>query len=245
MAARLLLVILMYSFANSQKQARPKVTISSAVIAERETVTLDCRTLLSPPVHHCYFSVVGAKYSRGFTCVQTVTGTELLRMSDQRAPAEVNVSCYYTRMVGDVNEPSSHSVTSSITIQRWSLTRTKLTSSTTTALLASTPVTHIEQGQTFGPNITFSSPPLTTETQTWKYMFIAICLGGFFFLGLTLLYIKRTLERSSYKRSQADVTGSEKLEEPTPTNENSEMYHLLSTFSEEPPASPQEDMVYS
>nr|XP_040059782.1 uncharacterized protein LOC120835183 isoform X3 [Gasterosteus aculeatus aculeatus] len=335
MAGRLLFVTLMYSCANTKTQARPQLIMNSAVISETETVTLDCRAPSYPTVHQCYFTIIGAKHAKGFTCVQTLTGTELLRMSDQRAPAEVKVDCYYTVMVGDVNHPSAHSVTSSITIQnvvKSSTTQTKTASAVTTAglcasrpvttvkqtsaglsasrpvtrikqtpadqtfgprnsgsfsspplttdkptsdvvessttqtkpastvttagLSASTPVTRIKQtsDQTFGPRNSgsFSSPPLTTdkptsEMQRWMFMVIAICLGGFFsisLLGLGLLCSKRTLERCSYKRSQADVTGSVKLEEQTFTNENP-IYHLYSTIPDEPPASAQEEAMYS
>ncbi|XP_077948030.1 uncharacterized protein LOC120835185 isoform X16 [Gasterosteus aculeatus] len=379
MAGRLLFVTLMYSCANTKTQARPQLIMNSAVISETETVTLDCRAPSYPTVHQCYFTIIGAKHAKGFTCVQTLTGTELLRMSDQKAPAEVKVDCYYTVMVGDVNHPSAHSVTSSITIQnvvKSSTTQTKTASAVTTAglcasrpvttikqtsadqtfgprnsgsfsspplttdkptsdvvessttqtkpastvttaglsastpvtrikqtpadqtfgprnsgsfsspplttdkptsdvvessttqtkpastvttagLSASTPVTRIKQtpaDQTFGPRNSgsFSSPPLTTdiptsEMQRWMFMVIAICLGGFFsisLLGLGLLCRKRTLERCSYKRSQADVTGSVKLEEQTFTNENP-IYHLYSTIPDEPPASAQEEAMYS
>ncbi|XP_077948018.1 uncharacterized protein LOC120835185 isoform X5 [Gasterosteus aculeatus] len=403
MAGRLLFVTLMYSCANTKTQARPQLIMNSAVISETETVTLDCRAPSYPTVHQCYFTIIGAKHAKGFTCVQTLTGTELLRMSDQKAPAEVKVDCYYTVMVGDVNHPSAHSVTSSITIQNVvkssttqtktasavttaglcasrpvttikqtsadqtfgprnsgsfsspplttdkptsdvvesSTTQTKPASTVTTGLSASTPVTRIKQtpadqtfgprnsgsfsspplttdkptsadqtfgprnsgsfsspplttdkptsdvvessttqtkpastvttaglsastpvtrikqtpaDQTFGPRNSgsFSSPPLTTdiptsEMQRWMFMVIAICLGGFFsisLLGLGLLCRKRTLERCSYKRSQADVTGSVKLEEQTFTNENP-IYHLYSTIPDEPPASAQEEAMYS
>nr|XP_040059789.1 uncharacterized protein LOC120835185 isoform X2 [Gasterosteus aculeatus aculeatus] len=174
MAGRLLFVTLMYSCANTKTQARPQLIMNSAVISETETVTLDCRAPSYPTVHQCYFTIIGAKHAKGFTCVQTLTGTELLRMSDQRAPAEVKVDCYYTVMVGDVNHPSAHSVTSSITIQnvvKSSTTQTKTASAVTTAgLCASRPVTTIKQtsDQTFGPRNSgsFSSPPLTTDKPT-------------------------------------------------------------------------------
>ncbi|XP_077948039.1 uncharacterized protein LOC120835183 isoform X2 [Gasterosteus aculeatus] len=191
MAGRLLFVTLMYSCANTKTQARPQLIMNSAVISETETVTLDCRAPSYPTVHQCYFTIIGAKHAKGFTCVQTLTGTELLRMSDQKAPAEVKVDCYYTVMVGDVYHPSAHSVTSSITIQnvvKSSTTQTKTASAVTTAglcasrpvttvkqtsagLSASRPVTRIKQtpaDQTFGPRNSgsFSSPPLTTDKPT-------------------------------------------------------------------------------
>ncbi|XP_062420012.1 uncharacterized protein LOC119194023 isoform X4 [Pungitius pungitius] len=259
MAGRLLSVILVYSCANIQTQVidPPKLIMSSAVITETGTVTLECRAPSSPPVNHCYFIFVSVKHPKGFTCLQTLTGTELLKMSHQGAPAEVKVQCFYTVMFGDVNKPSPHSITSSITIQKVVesiTTQTEPTPTRTTAgLRASTPETPQEQtsDRTFGPSHpgSFSSPPPTPEeptpaTQIWKWMIVS-CLGGFFLLVPTLLCTRRTSEICSYKRSQADATGSEDLEEQTPTSEKQAEYHLYSFISEEPPAPAQEDMVYS
>ncbi|KAM6947921.1 uncharacterized protein PEZ65_001469 [Lycodopsis pacificus] len=121
MAGRLLFVILMYSFHKIQTQGiyqpQPKLIVNSPVITETETVALDCQTPSSVPVKHCYFYTVGRGQHKGFSCLQTLTGTELLRMSEQRSPAEVQVKCYYTVMLGEKIYPSPHSDTSSITIQ--------------------------------------------------------------------------------------------------------------------------------
>ncbi|XP_077948042.1 uncharacterized protein LOC120835183 isoform X5 [Gasterosteus aculeatus] len=300
MAGRLLFVTLMYSCANTKTQARPQLIMNSAVISETETVTLDCRAPSYPTVHQCYFTIIGAKHAKGFTCVQTLTGTELLRMSDQKAPAEVKVDCYYTVMVGDVYHPSAHSVTSSITIQnvvKSSTTQTKTASAVTTAglcasrpvttvkqtsagLSASRPVTRIKQtpDQTFGPRNSgsFSSPPLTTDkptsdvvesstTQTKPASTVTTAglsastpvtrikqtsadqtfgprnSGSFSSPPLTT--DKPTSEISSYRRSQADVTGSVKLEEQTLTHENHAMFQIYANIPNEPPASAKQDAV--
>ncbi|XP_077948041.1 uncharacterized protein LOC120835183 isoform X4 [Gasterosteus aculeatus] len=300
MAGRLLFVTLMYSCANTKTQARPQLIMNSAVISETETVTLDCRAPSYPTVHQCYFTIIGAKHAKGFTCVQTLTGTELLRMSDQKAPAEVKVDCYYTVMVGDVYHPSAHSVTSSITIQnvvKSSTTQTKTASAVTTAglcasrpvttvkqtsagLSASRPVTRIKQtpaDQTFGPRNSgsFSSPPLTTDKptsdvvessttqtkpastvttaglsastpvtrikQTSDQTFGPRNSGSFSSPPLTT--DKPTSEISSYRRSQADVTGSVKLEEQTLTHENHAMFQIYANIPNEPPASAKQDAV--
>ncbi|XP_077948043.1 uncharacterized protein LOC120835183 isoform X6 [Gasterosteus aculeatus] len=299
MAGRLLFVTLMYSCANTKTQARPQLIMNSAVISETETVTLDCRAPSYPTVHQCYFTIIGAKHAKGFTCVQTLTGTELLRMSDQKAPAEVKVDCYYTVMVGDVYHPSAHSVTSSITIQnvvKSSTTQTKTASAVTTGLCASRPVTTVKQtsglsasrpvtrikqtpaDQTFGPRNSgsFSSPPLTTDkptsdvvesstTQTKPASTVTTAglsastpvtrikqtsadqtfgprnSGSFSSPPLTT--DKPTSEISSYRRSQADVTGSVKLEEQTLTHENHAMFQIYANIPNEPPASAKQDAV--
>ncbi|XP_039652543.1 hyphal wall protein 2-like isoform X5 [Perca fluviatilis] len=118
MAGRLLFVILMYSFHEVQAHALlpPKLTVNPAVITATETVTLNCQSPSSVSVSQCYFYTLSGGTVRVFSCLQTLTGTELLKMSHQSLPAEVEVKCYYTVKVGDRNSPSPHSDTSSITI---------------------------------------------------------------------------------------------------------------------------------
>ncbi|XP_068568148.1 uncharacterized protein [Cebidichthys violaceus] len=119
MAGRLLLVVLMYSFhkIQAQDQPKPKLIVNSPVISETETVTLDCQTPSSVPVHQCFFYTVRRGNAKGFTCLQTLTGSELLMMSQKISPATVHVKCYYTVMHGDISTPSPHSDNSSITVQ--------------------------------------------------------------------------------------------------------------------------------
>ncbi|XP_039652534.1 hyphal wall protein 2-like isoform X4 [Perca fluviatilis] len=118
MAERLLFVILMYSFHEVQAHALlpPKLTVNPAVITATETVTLNCQSPSSVSVSQCYFYTLSGGTFRDFSCLQTLTGTELLKMSHQSLPAEVQVKCYYTVKDGDRNSQSPHSDTSSITI---------------------------------------------------------------------------------------------------------------------------------
>ncbi|XP_037636144.1 uncharacterized protein LOC119494372 [Sebastes umbrosus] len=86
------------------------------VITETETVTLDCQTASSVPVSRCYFYTLSGGLTGVFSCLQTLTGTELLKMARQSPPAEVEVKCYYTVDLGE-KKYSPDSDTSSITIQ--------------------------------------------------------------------------------------------------------------------------------
>lgn len=95
----------------------PTLTVSTSVISETDSVTLHCQPPASASVHHCYFYTGEQQSNKGNSCLQTLTGTELLFMSHQRSPAEVKVRCFYTVKYGAVNSPSLHSDTSSITIQ--------------------------------------------------------------------------------------------------------------------------------
>ncbi|XP_068568154.1 mucin-5AC-like isoform X5 [Cebidichthys violaceus] len=101
----------------AQDQPKPKLIVNPAVISETETVTLDCQTPSSVPVHQCFFYTVRRGNAKGFTCLQTLTGSELLMMSQKISSATVHVKCYYTVMHGDISTPSPHSDNSSITVQ--------------------------------------------------------------------------------------------------------------------------------
>lgn len=93
----------------------PTLTVNTSVISETDSVTLHCQAPASASVHHCYFYTGEQQSNKGNSCLQTLTGTELLFMSHQRSPAEVKVRCFYTVKYGAVNSPSPHSDTSSIT----------------------------------------------------------------------------------------------------------------------------------
>ncbi|XP_051272388.1 uncharacterized protein LOC127372547 isoform X2 [Dicentrarchus labrax] len=118
MAGRLLFVFLMYSFHEIQVQARlpPKLKVNSPVITETDSVTLSCEAPSSVSVSQCYFYTVSGGNVRSSSCMKRLTGTELLLMSHQSSPAEVEVKCYYTVKVEDLDSPSPHSNISTITI---------------------------------------------------------------------------------------------------------------------------------
>ncbi|KAG8007783.1 hypothetical protein GBF38_013463 [Nibea albiflora] len=73
----------------------PKLTVNPAVITETDSVTLNCQTPSSVSVSQCYFHFVRGGPSKSFPCLQTLTGSELLKMSHQSSPAEVKVTCFY------------------------------------------------------------------------------------------------------------------------------------------------------
>ncbi|XP_051272396.1 uncharacterized protein LOC127372552 isoform X2 [Dicentrarchus labrax] len=118
MAGHLLFVFLMYSFHKIQVHALhpPKLKVNSLVITETDSVTLSCEAPSSVSVSQCHFYTVSGGTVRVLPCMKTLTGTELLLMSHQSSPAEVEVKCYYTVKIGDLNSPSPHSDISSITI---------------------------------------------------------------------------------------------------------------------------------
>ena len=93
----------------------PKLTVNPPVITETDSVTLNCQTPSSLSVTQCYFYTLNVE--RVLSCLQTLTGTELLMMTHQKSPATVELQCYYKAVVGETNAPSPVSDTSSIMIQ--------------------------------------------------------------------------------------------------------------------------------
>ncbi|CAI5687740.1 unnamed protein product [Oreochromis niloticus] len=116
MADLLLLVVLMYSFHEIEAQARvpPKLTVNPPVITVADSVTLNCTT--SAAVPQCDFYIASQKLSKGSSCVQTLTGSELLKIAHKSLPAEVEVRCVYTVQVYTVSHTSPDSQPSTITI---------------------------------------------------------------------------------------------------------------------------------
>lgn len=95
--------------------------VNKRLIAETDSVTLECQAPSYLTVFRCYFVIVDAESTMGFSCMTTVTGRELLRRSQQIPPAVVQVECFYTLKYVDLNSPSPHSNIFSITIQGKSL----------------------------------------------------------------------------------------------------------------------------
>ncbi|XP_027135628.1 uncharacterized protein LOC109140653 [Larimichthys crocea] len=97
MAGHLLLVVLLCFFSEMRTQdlLPPKLTVNPPVITETDSVTLDCQTPSSVSVSQCYFRFVRGGRGKSFPCLQTLTGTELLKLSHQSSPAEVKVTCCY------------------------------------------------------------------------------------------------------------------------------------------------------
>ncbi|XP_033995084.1 uncharacterized protein LOC117489703 isoform X1 [Trematomus bernacchii] len=162
----------------------PTLTVNPPVITETDSVTLHCQTPPSVSVSDCYFYTLSGRIVRIFSCLKTLTGTELLQMSQQSSPAQVQVKCYYTVKLGGSTAPSPHSDTSSITVH----SQNPYTSST----------------QAISPSVTPETP--SSETWTWKLVIVAASLGGVIVLRLAFLFTKRTTERCAAKRTHANVT---------------------------------------
>ncbi|XP_042072431.1 uncharacterized protein LOC106632625 isoform X2 [Haplochromis burtoni] len=118
MADLLLLVVLMYSFHEIKAQASlpPILSVSPPAITETDSVTLSCQTPSSVSVSQCDFYTASQKLSKGSSCVQTLTATELLKIAHKSLPAAVEVRCSYTVQIDTFKLPSPYSEPSTITI---------------------------------------------------------------------------------------------------------------------------------
>ncbi|XP_029286916.1 uncharacterized protein LOC115008247 isoform X9 [Cottoperca gobio] len=94
----------------------PTLTVNPPVISETDSVTLHCQTPSSVPVSQCHFYTLSGETVKDVSCLKTLTGTELLEMSHQSSPAEVEMTCFYTVKLGESHYLSPHSDTSSVTI---------------------------------------------------------------------------------------------------------------------------------
>ncbi|XP_045898767.1 uncharacterized protein LOC123966674, partial [Micropterus dolomieu] len=94
----------------------PKLTVNPPIITETESVTMNCQTPSSVSESQCFFYTLSGGTVSDSSCLKTLTGTELLKMANQSSPAEVKVLCFYTVKLGELDSPSPHSDTSSITI---------------------------------------------------------------------------------------------------------------------------------
>ena len=94
----------------------PKLSVNPPVINETDSVTLNCQTPSSVSVSQCFFYTLSGGTVSDSSCLKTLTGTELLKRSNQSPPAEVEVMCFYTVKFGKTDSPSPHSDTSSITV---------------------------------------------------------------------------------------------------------------------------------
>ncbi|XP_039652976.1 uncharacterized protein LOC120557027 isoform X2 [Perca fluviatilis] len=233
-----------------------KLTVNPAAINETDSVTLNCQTPSSVSVSLCYFFTLSGGSVRGLSCLQNLTGTELLNMAHQSSPAEVQVTCFYTVKVGEKSYPSPHSDTSSITIHR----RTVGTSSNTdsfistfptpvkpaavTSMIPMTPESGDEiTGRTAGTSSNTDSfistfpTPVKPAAETWIWKCVAVVAGCGVMVGVILLVSAILCNKRR--------TGSEKVRRQEPQNENFDTYHMYSIIAEDPAASGLKDMVYS
>ncbi|XP_017290934.1 uncharacterized protein LOC108247377 [Kryptolebias marmoratus] len=73
----------------------PTLTVNGLIITETDSVTLNCVTPSSVSVNECHFNFLRRKPAKRLSCVKTLTGSELLSLTQQSSPAQVDVTCFY------------------------------------------------------------------------------------------------------------------------------------------------------
>ncbi|XP_034542596.1 uncharacterized protein LOC117815048 isoform X2 [Notolabrus celidotus] len=178
-----LLFVLLCCFYEIQVQAFPpqaKLIVNSPTVTEKDSVTLNCWPGLSS-VSNCYYKF--GEEVRVLSCLETLTGTKLLQITHQSSPAEVQVQCYYTVKLGDINSPSPHSDVSSIIIHSVARVETDAMPILPTSIMTTDNVE--EESQTLttstmsaGPMVGVSqSPSVTAPKQTSVNILTGVTLG--------------------------------------------------------------------
>ncbi|KAM3621815.1 uncharacterized protein V6R79_016405 [Siganus canaliculatus] len=126
----LLLILAMFFYGIEAALALPKLTVTPSVITDTDSVTLHCETPSS--VSQCFFYAVSKGSVRQFSCLQTLTGSELLKTWALSSPAEVEVRCFYTVKSGASYSASERSSTSSVTVHTLPLPKLTVTPSVIT-----------------------------------------------------------------------------------------------------------------
>ncbi|XP_065810424.1 uncharacterized protein [Labrus bergylta] len=214
-----------------QTLPQPDLMVNPAVIKETDSVTLNCQTPSS--VSQCYYFTLSGGTVRPFSCLQTLTGSELLKMDHQSSPAEVKVKCFYTVQIGDRNVPSPESEYSSVSVQSETNSNKESVSALTTSVsivtlpadqgiveressrIQKTPSFVTTTGWTMGTSINggstvTSQTPGTPESEKIMWVIAAAVTGGVLLLGLALLFAQSRIDKCDSKRTKANIAGKSK-----------------------------------
>ncbi|XP_019214016.1 uncharacterized protein LOC109202126 [Oreochromis niloticus] len=93
---------------NIQTSLPPKLIVNPMVITDTDTVTMNCEAPSSVSVTQCYFFTLSGGTVRTFSCMKSLTGTELLDWAMLRSPAEVKIGCQYIIKPGKSTSPFSN-----------------------------------------------------------------------------------------------------------------------------------------
>ncbi|CAB1432081.1 unnamed protein product [Pleuronectes platessa] len=211
----------------------PKLVVSTSVITETDTVTLDCQC--PPGVFQCYFYTEG-RQSKMSSCQKTLSGSELLLMAES---VEIESHTMQTTQFPMTSGPPASTPVTSIkglTVSTRNpmgnvISTLRTPGKVTSALTVTTSRNAKEHVSTSSPT------PEKPDMRMWtlKALGVTAAFGvtvGFISLGLTFHCTTRK-------------SGNEKPNKQEPQNEQSVIYHKYDTISEEPSASAPTDMVYS
>ncbi|XP_026204434.1 uncharacterized protein LOC113154443 isoform X3 [Anabas testudineus] len=186
----------------------PKLTVSLPLITETDSVTLNCQTPSSVSVDQCHFYFVREQTSTFVSCLKKLSGAELMKMTRQSSPAEVEVTCYYTVEKRGALHQSLHSNISSIIIQLAEI-QSNMTQTMPTSTMVTVSESEVTTTEWISSNKTINPPPGNNRSGTlmWKLLVVVGGVGvtvGVISLCLALLCAKRDSGKSSHARPQAN-----------------------------------------
>ncbi|RVE73222.1 hypothetical protein OJAV_G00048040 [Oryzias javanicus] len=117
---------------------QPELRVNPAVITERDSATLNCVSPSSLSVSECHFYFLKTKITKSSSCMQTLTAAELLSMSSQRSPADVELTCFYSVEEQEGNSQSPRSNVSYIHIKNTPTTTQRTSPYRTTSVISTT-----------------------------------------------------------------------------------------------------------
>ncbi|KAM4587244.1 uncharacterized protein PAE49_023287 isoform 2-T2 [Odontesthes bonariensis] len=195
------------------------------LITETDSVTLNCVTPSSVSASECYLYFMGTKTARTISCVQTLTGTELLMTAHLSSAAEVELTCYYTVEHRGGTYQSPHSNISSVVVQKSITTpRAPAVSLTTDYTVgASKSADVVETEVTTTPTM----PAFTVSTVIRITAVVTLVL-----LGSALLVCQSRTENCFCKRPMANISDettemSENIRSSEPQEAESALRDLL------------------
>ncbi|CAI5687753.1 unnamed protein product [Oreochromis niloticus] len=196
---------------------RPELTVNPRMITETDSVALNCQAPSSVPVSQCFLYFMRRRKSTSISCLQTLRGTELLSLTQQSSPAEVEVTCFYMSQHKGEQYQSPHSNIYFISIQT---EKNTLTPAPPTAMNFTSDTfmrdTTIDPSLISGNSLTsapgtptnFSRDATTAEKMMW--MIGAVVIVDVLLLALPFLFNQSRIEKCSSMRQKDKGTGKSK-----------------------------------
>ncbi|CAB1432080.1 unnamed protein product [Pleuronectes platessa] len=220
----------------------PKLVVSTSVITETDTVTLDCQCPTG--VFQCYFYTEGGQTPKVLMSEDTVReraaadGSEISSITIHKSVEIESHTMQTTQFPMTSGPPASTPVTSikGLTVSTRNpmgnvISTLRTPGEVTSALTVTTSRNAKEHVSTSSPT------PEKPDMRIWTLR----ALGATAAFGVTVGFISLGLTFHCTTRK----SGNEKPNKQEPQNEQSVIYHKYDTISEEPPASAPTDMVYS
>ncbi|XP_019214412.1 uncharacterized protein LOC106097957 isoform X3 [Oreochromis niloticus] len=188
---------------------RPELTVNPRMITETDSVALNCQAPSSFSVTQCFLYFTRRRNSTSISCLQTLRGTELLSLTQQSPPAEVEVTCFYMSQHKGEQYQSPHSNIYFISIQTEKNTLTPapptvMNFTSDTFMRDTTIDPSLISGNSLtsapGTPMNFSRDATTAEKMMW--MIGAVVIVDVLLLALPFLFNQSRIEKCSSMRQE-------------------------------------------